>query len=138
VGPSGRILDDLLGVAGLDRSKVFVTNVVKYRPPGTETPNLAAVLHAQEALRREFMIIRPKLTILVGAVAHGAMHPMRGLWNLGLAIQAGVMHYSGTDPYQYVVSEYHPQYGVRGGTKVQEKMERDWAALGEWIEESGL
>jgi uracil-DNA glycosylase family 4 len=45
VGNAGRLLDRLLEEAGLDRDAVFITNVVKARPPGNRDPKAAEVAH---------------------------------------------------------------------------------------------
>ena len=45
VGGAGRLLDDLLAEAGLERADVFITNVVKARPPGNRDPKADEVVH---------------------------------------------------------------------------------------------
>jgi DNA polymerase len=136
VGASGAVLDQLMKLAGLARDAAFVTNVVKYRPPGTATPNPYEVIRGQEALRKEFRIIQPRLTLLIGRTAHDAMHPSRGVWNLGTAIHAGLCTYRRQDgqPYQYVMSMYHPAFGLRN-KKMQPAMEQHWEQLGVWLRE---
>jgi DNA polymerase len=132
VGASGGVLDQLLGLAGLDRAEMFVTNVVKYRPEGNRTPNVREVLDAQETLRKEWMIIRPKLTIAVGATAHSALHPVGYMMSLSA---------TPSEPYEYnrargsyCVSVFHPAYGLRY-RNMQGRMERQWERLGEWLRE---
>jgi uracil-DNA glycosylase family 4 len=142
VGASGEVLQQLMGLAGLTREQVFITNVVKYRPPGNRTPNGAEEYHAATALRREWMIVKPELTILVGATAYGAMHPNRGLLSMSASRNLGC-------PYEYrarhgerrgyVIAIHHPAWAMRGSKETkqarQEMIERDWQALGEWITE---
>jgi uracil-DNA glycosylase len=76
VGPAGRVLDSALGEAGIDREKVFVTNVVKHfkwRPAGKrrlhERPNPAEVRACHPWLEAELGLVRPKLVVLLGATA---------------------------------------------------------------------
>lgn len=142
VGPSGRVLDQLLELAGLKRETVFVTNVVKYRPPGNATPSLLEAYHAQTALRREWSIIRPDLTILVGATAFNVMHPNRGLMSIGASLNRGCPYeYPSKDgePPKYVIGMYHPAWAMRGSKEAkrqkQERIERDWEDLAIWIDE---
>lgn len=125
VGASGKMLSQLLGLAGLERSEVFVTNVVKYRPPGNRTPNTREVLVGQESLRKEWSILRPALTICIGATAHLAAHP------LGQTAALGRVRYQmhGT-PAHKVCSVYHPAFGLRN-PKAQPDIERDWEWIGE-------
>ena len=74
VGRSGRLLDELLGEAGLARADVFITNVVKARPPGNRDPTAAEVAHHRPWLERQLELIRPRVIIPVGrhALAHFA------------------------------------------------------------------
>lgn len=132
VGASGRVLNDLLRVAGLLREEVFLTNVVKYRPPGNRTPTVGEMLAGQPALRAEWKIIDPLLTICVGSTAHTAIHPVGHLMSLTA---------SGREPTEfskvpghYCVSEYHPAYGLRTPA-MQPHMERHWEELGDWLKE---
>jgi uracil-DNA glycosylase len=132
VGASGLVLNQLLDLAEFTRETVFVTNVVKYRPPGNRTPTVGEEIHAAEALRREYAIIRPTLVVLVGATAHGAMHPNRGVMSVSQCYPGGPpqMYHDGT----YVKSMYHPAYGLRN-PKMQPKMEEHWERLGAWCRE---
>jgi uracil-DNA glycosylase family 4 len=143
VGQSGAILDQLIDLmAGREgsRSKVFVTNVVKYRPPGNATPNIAAILHAKDALRQEWSIVRPTLTIAVGSPAHTAVHPKAGLMSLSQCRASGGAPYEyprkrDSDPKRYCASIYHPAYGLRAGKRIMDIIEKDWDRLGDWIRE---
>ena len=69
VGRAGQLLDDMLAMIGLDRSKVYVANVVKCRPPGNRDP----LAEEQDAclgwLRRQASLIRPKLIVCLGRIA---------------------------------------------------------------------
>ena len=74
VGRSGQLLDELLAAAGLVRADVFITNVVKARPPGNRDPKAAEVAHHRPWLERQLALIRPAVVIPVGrhALAHFA------------------------------------------------------------------
>ena len=74
VGRSGRLLDELLAEAGLARASVFITNVVKARPPGNRDPRADEVAHHLPWLERQLALIRPRVVIPVGrhALAHFA------------------------------------------------------------------
>jgi DNA polymerase len=74
VGRSGKLLDELLAEAGLERSSVFITNVVKARPPGNRDPRADEVAHHLPWLERQLDLIRPQVVIPVGrhALAHFA------------------------------------------------------------------
>ena len=133
VGASGRVLNDLLAAARLDRSKVFITNVLKYRPPGNRTPSTLEGLHGQEELRREWTILRPTLTIAVGATAHWVL---RGsLLSLSYTPHAEFALFGKGQPYTYITSMYHPAYGLRN-EKMRLPIEAEWVRLGEMIDEA--
>jgi uracil-DNA glycosylase len=74
VGRAGKLLDQLLEEAGLLRADVFITNVVKARPPGNRDPKADEVAHHMPWLESQLALIRPTVVIPVGrhALAHFA------------------------------------------------------------------
>ena len=66
VGRAGAILDDLLLAAGLAREEVFITNVVKARPPGNRDPRADEVAHHLPFLDAQLAVIRPRLLVPLG------------------------------------------------------------------------
>ncbi len=68
-GVSGKLLDRMLGSIGLDRSKVLLTNVIPWRPPGNRTPTDAEVLTCLPFLHRHIALLRPRRLLLVGGLA---------------------------------------------------------------------
>ncbi len=66
VGPAGKLLDKLLDTIGYIREDVYITNVVKCRPPGNRDPLPAEVAEHSEFLKKELEIIAPKLIVLLG------------------------------------------------------------------------
>ncbi len=69
VGPSGHLLTRLLERAGVDRKDVFITSVVKCRPPGNRDPLQAELAACAEHLRDQLAIIRPKVICTLGRFA---------------------------------------------------------------------
>ncbi len=69
VGPAGKLLDDMLRLIGLDRTKLYICNVVKCRPPRNRDP----LLEEQEACRywleEQLRIMDPKIILCLGRVA---------------------------------------------------------------------
>jgi uracil-DNA glycosylase len=74
VGRAGRLLDELLAAAGLAREDVFITNVVKARPPGNRDPRAGEVQHCLPWLEAELALVQPRLVVPLGrhALAHFA------------------------------------------------------------------
>ena len=74
VGSAGKLLDRLLDEAGLVREDVFITNVVKARPPKNRDPKAAEVAHHLPWLLAQLDVIAPRLVVPLGrhALAHFA------------------------------------------------------------------
>jgi DNA polymerase len=66
VGRAGRLLDELLGEAGLARDDVWITNVVKARPPRNRDPRAGEIAHWMPFLERELALVRPRLVVPLG------------------------------------------------------------------------
>ena len=69
VGPAGKLLDDMLTLIGLDRSKVYIANIVKCRPPRNRDPLNSEQDICRAWLDRQIRIIKPKLILCLGRVA---------------------------------------------------------------------
>jgi uracil-DNA glycosylase family 4 len=71
-GRAGQLLDELLGEAGLARESVYITNVVKARPPGNRDPRAAEVAHWMPWLEAELALVQPRIVVPLGrhALAH--------------------------------------------------------------------
>jgi DNA polymerase len=69
VGAAGRILDRALDGAGIDRSAVYITNVVKCRPPGNRVPKKHEIEACSVYLRRQLELIAPDAVVLLGRTA---------------------------------------------------------------------
>jgi uracil-DNA glycosylase family 4 len=66
VGASGRFLNEMLEAAGLVRSDVYITNIVKYRPPNNRDPSPEEKAAFWPYLLRQLEIINPKVIITLG------------------------------------------------------------------------
>jgi uracil-DNA glycosylase len=66
VGRAGKLLDELLAEAGLRREEVFITNVLKARPPRNRDPRADEVAHHLPWLQAQLDVIRPRLIVPVG------------------------------------------------------------------------
>ena len=66
VGRAGKLLDELLAEAGLVRADVWITNVVKARPPKNRDPKAPEVAHCMPWLERELALIRPSQVVPLG------------------------------------------------------------------------
>jgi DNA polymerase len=66
VGRAGQFLNDLLEEANIDRDNVFITNVIKCRPPGNRDPRPEEVEACKSYLDRQIEIIHPKVIVTLG------------------------------------------------------------------------
>jgi DNA polymerase len=66
VGRAGKLLDELLSEAGLEREDVFITNVVKARPPENRDPRADEVAHHLPWLDAQLAVIGPRLIVPLG------------------------------------------------------------------------
>ena len=80
VGPAGRLLDEALEEAGIDRGRVYITNAVKHfkwKPQGKrrlhQRPNAAEISACRPWLDAEIGLIKPKILVLLGATAAQAL-----------------------------------------------------------------
>ena len=71
VGSAGRLLDGLLAEAGLERADVFITNVVKARPPKNRDPKADEVAHHLPWLLAQLEVVAPRVVIPLGRHAMG-------------------------------------------------------------------
>lgn len=80
IGPAGRLLDSALEEAGIDRSQIYVTNVVKHfkwEPRGKrrihKKPNAGEILACRPWLEAEIALVKPKVIVALGATAAQAL-----------------------------------------------------------------
>lgn len=69
VGAAGQLLDELLGRIGLRRQDVFVTNIVKHRPPGNRDPLPDEIEACAPFLQRQIELVDPKVIVTLGRFA---------------------------------------------------------------------
>ncbi|HEY3024775.1 MAG TPA: UdgX family uracil-DNA binding protein [Pyrinomonadaceae bacterium] len=125
VGPAGRLLDDALEEAGIDRSQTYVTNVVKHfkwEPRGKrrihKKPNAQEISACRPWLEAEIAMIKPKVIVALGATAAQAL--------LGLTFrvtkQRGQFIESTLAP--YIMATIHPSAILRAPDEETRRLER--------------
>ena len=87
VGRAGQLLDKMLSAINLDRKKVYITNVVNYRPPSNRKPTPEEIQRYLPFLNAHIEIIQPKILVLMGSTALnailgdiGVISKVRGKW----------------------------------------------------------
>ena len=92
VGPAGQFLEELLGVAGLKRSDVFITNVVKCRPPGNRDPQPDEIAACSDYLSRQTAALKPRVIVTLGRYSLGRFLPGQPISRIhGVARKVGTV-----------------------------------------------
>ncbi len=73
VGPAGQLLTKMLQSIGLDRRQVYITNIVKCRPPKNRQPTAEEAACCLPFLRMQAGLVRPRIILLLGASAMQAL-----------------------------------------------------------------
>jgi DNA polymerase len=121
-GASGRILDELLGLAGLRRDEVYITNVVKARPPGNRDPRAAEIAHMAPWLDRELEALGPALVVAMGRIALHALAPGNRIGDVHGRMVAGRGGCS-------LFATYHPAAALHAH-RLRGALEDDFTTLG--------
>jgi DNA polymerase len=110
VGRAGKILDNLLESINLDRSKVYITNVVNYRPNKNRKPTPKEINKFKNLLFKHIEIIKPNCVLLLGATAAtavlnhiGPLSEVRGQWKNVKIINS----------YFDILTTFHPAFLLR-------------------------
>ena len=69
VGPAGKLLDNMLQMIDLDRSKVYIANMVKCRPPRNRDPQPTEQAACRHWLDRQIQLVNPKIIVCLGRIA---------------------------------------------------------------------
>tara|TARA_B100001115_G_scaffold184024_1_gene184826 strand:- start:2086 stop:2781 length:696 start_codon:yes stop_codon:yes gene_type:complete len=87
VGRAGQLLDKMLSAINLDRGKVYISNIINYRPPDNRRPTEEEIKKYLPFITKHIEIIDPKIIVLLGSTAMNALvgssvviSKMRGKW----------------------------------------------------------
>lgn len=108
VGRAGQLLTEMLRAAGLQRQEVFITNILKCRPPQNRDPRPEEVASCHAFLQRQVALVRPSLILAVGRIAaHNLLETDTPVGRL-----RGRVHHYGEGRIPLIVT-YHPAYLLR-------------------------
>ena len=122
IGRAGKILDDLLPRAGLERSQVFITSLVKCRPPNNRDPKPEELTACKPHLDRQLELLRPQLIVTLGRFAMARWIPGQKI----STIHGQVFTVNGVR----VMPLYHPGAALHQ-PRYREAMIRDMTSLAE-------
>ncbi len=120
VGRSGDFLTTLISGIGLSRSDVFITSILKSRPPKNRSPTRSEIEACRPYLERQIEIINPQIIVLLGGVA---VSSIIGPWKMA---EAHGKFYGGGDRTFFIT--YHPAAALRF-SKIKDVIKADFEAL---------
>lgn len=135
-GAAGRLLDELLASINLDRKKVYVTNIVKDRPPGNRDPLPSEIALYAPFLERQITIIQPKVIATLGRFSMTFILQKLGMSEQGETISrlhgqllSGKLEYGDIK----IVPLYHPAVALYNATSKKTLLE-DFAILKSFLD----
>ncbi|MCD4701896.1 MAG: uracil-DNA glycosylase [Candidatus Aegiribacteria sp.] len=130
VGRAGKLLDKILAAIDLDRNSVYITNIVKCRPPGNRTPSKDEVTACCWILEEQIRIMKPGVIVTLGAPSSRTMTgSSEGIGKLRSSI-----HRYGDIP---VIPTYHPAALLRTDA-LKRPVWEDMKMLRKLLDELGL
>jgi uracil-DNA glycosylase len=127
VGAAGKFLDELLRSIGLERSDVYITNVLKCRPPNNRDPLPVEVEACRNYLLRQIELINPKLIVTLGRFSLAWFFPRDGIGKVhGKLRQAGGRFY---------YHLYHPAAALHAGN-LRKVIQEDFARIPSALEKA--
>ena len=134
VGRSGNLLTDLMEESGVPREKLFITNMVKCRPPENRNPKRDEIAACHKWLEVLLTILKPNVLVGVGNV------PTQNLLGTkkGITSMRGVYHDVKIDGRDYLfLPVFHPAYLLRNRSRDEGKpldlTLKDLASLKQWL-----
>jgi DNA polymerase len=113
VGAAGKFLEEMLNSIGLERTNVFIGNVIKYQPPGNRDPLPEEIRLQLPFLQKQIAIIKPRLICFLGRHSMTAVLPDLG--QTISQIHGQLLEVSG----QHYLPLYHPAAALYNGSMRQ-------------------
>lgn len=129
VGNSGKLLDKLLATIGIDRSQVFICNILKHRPPQNRDPLPDEIRVCTPFLKAQLKIIAPKVIITLGRFSMNYFFPTETISRIRGQIRQIVWQ----DLPLTIIPVYHPSAGLRNGAMF-EALKTDFVTIGKFLE----
>lgn len=116
VGAAGKFLNEMLAAAGMERSDVYITNIVKYRPPNNRDPLPGEKAAFLPYLLKQLEIIDPKAIITLGRHSMEYFLPEAKISQIhGHAVRKKVLYHDKTEHEWLIIPLYHPAAALYNG-----------------------
>ena len=120
VGAAGKFLNEMLNEAGMERGDVYITNIVKYRPPNNRDPLPEEKADFLPYLLRQLEIIDPKVVITLGRHSMEYFLPNAKISQAhGQAVRKKVLYHDKTEHEWLFIPLYHPAAALYNGSMRQ-------------------
>lgn len=132
VGRSGQLLTKTLAAAGIKREEVYITNIVKVRPPENRDPLPEEIEAFMPYLRQEIELIQPTLFCTLGRFSMNFFLPESKI----SAVHGELQRFWWEGKITYLLPQYHPAAALRG-TAMLEQFQKDIAKIPKalaWVE----
>ena len=118
VGPAGQLLTKILwNGGGINRNSLYITNAVKCRPPGNDTPKTEHLIACNDFLEAQLLLLQPSIIVTLGNVptqwllkTKSGITSLRGRW----------LKWRGLD----LLPMFHPSYLLRQSGKVEKELKK--------------
>ena len=127
VGQAGKFLDELLAAGGFDRKTVFITNVVKCRPPGNRDPQPVELEACQAYLDQQIAAINPLIIVTLGRFSMA-----RYFKDAKISQIHGHASWMGN---RFIIPMYHPAAGLHQ-PKIKPTIIQDFRQLSSLVEKA--
>ncbi len=135
VGRAGQLLDKIIAACGLERSDVYIGNILKCRPPDNRDPRADEIISCLPYLQRQIEIINPEIIVALGA--HAARTLLNTTKSIGQLRGQFLEYYAGINrPPIKLMATYHPAYLLRNYS--QENRRRVWEDMKKVLAELDL
>lgn len=111
VGQSGQLLDNIMASIGLDRTRMYISNIIPWRPPGNRPPTTQEIALCLPFIQKHIALVKPKVLLLIGGVAAKALlntsegiMRLRGQWLDYTTVDGDAIK---------VMATFHPAYLLR-------------------------
>ncbi len=124
VGDAGTLLNKMLKAIDIEREKIYITNVVNFRPPNNRKPEPAEITRYSEFLKKHISIINPKILVLMGSTAMECLFGSK----IRISKERGIWKELIVNNKKYLVMiTFHPAYLLRQA----DQKKYSWADLKE-------
>jgi len=137
VGAAGKLLDEALSRIGISRGEVYITNVVKCRPPENRDPLSSEIGTCSPYLDRQIKIVKPKFIVTLGRYSASYILPKAGFETESITKIHGKIYETSLLGFKvFIIPMYHPAAALYNA-KYKDELNKDFGFLKLKLERHG-